>query len=82
MRHDELDVLSIEPEPTIVISAGACPLVSVIVPTLNRPDMVGRSARQRGAQTFTDYEIIVISNGESMYESVFEGVPSKAARVE
>jgi FkbM family methyltransferase len=40
------------------------PMVSVIVPTHNRPDMLAEALASVRAQTFTDYEIIVISNGE------------------
>lgn len=40
------------------------PLVSVVVPTHNRPDMLTEALASVSAQTFTDFEIIVISNGE------------------
>jgi len=40
------------------------PLVSVVVPTHNRPDMLAEALASVRAQTFKDYEIIVISNGE------------------
>jgi glycosyltransferase involved in cell wall biosynthesis len=42
----------------------ALPLVSVVVPTHNRPDMLAEALASVRAQTFKDYEIIVISNGE------------------
>jgi glycosyltransferase involved in cell wall biosynthesis len=42
----------------------AAPLVSVIVPTHNRPEMLAEALASVRAQTFTDYEIIVVSNGE------------------
>lgn len=41
------------------------PLVSVVVPTRNRPEMLAEALASVRAQTFTDYEIIVVSNGES-----------------
>jgi len=41
------------------------PLVSVVVPTHNRPEMLAEALASVRAQTFTDYEVIVISNGES-----------------
>src|SRR5260370_823595 len=41
------------------------PLVSVIIPTHNRPGMLAEALASVRAQTFTDYEIIVVSNGES-----------------
>jgi glycosyltransferase involved in cell wall biosynthesis len=40
------------------------PLVSVIIPTHNRPDFLRDAIASVKAQTFTDYEIIVVSNGE------------------
>lgn len=41
------------------------PLVSVVIPTHNRPQMLAEALASVRAQTFTDYEIIVVSNGES-----------------
>jgi glycosyltransferase involved in cell wall biosynthesis len=41
------------------------PLVSVVVPTHNRPEMLAETLASIRAQTFTDYEIIVVSNGEN-----------------
>jgi len=41
------------------------PLVSVVVPTHNRPEMLAEALASVRAQTFTDYEIIVVSNGEN-----------------
>src|SRR5215468_4951735 len=40
------------------------PLVSVVIPTHNRPEMLADALASVRAQTFADYEIIVISNGE------------------
>jgi glycosyltransferase involved in cell wall biosynthesis len=40
------------------------PLVSVIVPTHNRPVWLAEALASIRAQTFTDYEIVVVSNGE------------------
>jgi glycosyltransferase involved in cell wall biosynthesis len=42
----------------------ATSLVSVVVPTHNRPDLLIEALASVRAQTFTDYEIIVVSNGE------------------
>jgi O-antigen biosynthesis protein len=36
------------------------PLVSVVVPTHNRPDMLREAIASVRAQSFTDYEIIVV----------------------
>jgi glycosyltransferase involved in cell wall biosynthesis len=41
------------------------PLVSVVIPTHNRPEMLAEAITSIRAQTFTDYEIIIVSNGES-----------------
>jgi len=41
------------------------PLVSVVIPTHNRPAMLAEAIASVRAQTFSDYEIIVVSNGES-----------------
>lgn len=40
-------------------------LVSVVIPTHNRPQMLAEALESVRAQSFTDYEIIVASNGES-----------------
>jgi len=42
------------------------PSVSVVIPTHNRPEMLAEALASVRAQTFTDYEIIVVSNGESV----------------
>jgi len=39
------------------------PLVSVIIPTCNRPDMLAEAIASIQAQTCTDIEIIVVVNG-------------------
>jgi glycosyltransferase involved in cell wall biosynthesis len=39
------------------------PLVSVVIPTHNRPDMLRDAVASVRAQTFTDYEIIIVCNG-------------------
>jgi glycosyltransferase involved in cell wall biosynthesis len=41
------------------------PFVSVIIPTHNRPDMLADALASVKAQTFTDHEIVVVSNGEN-----------------
>jgi glycosyltransferase involved in cell wall biosynthesis len=40
------------------------PNVSVVIPTHNRPAWLAEALASVRAQTFTDYEIIVVSNGE------------------
>jgi glycosyltransferase involved in cell wall biosynthesis len=39
--------------------------VSVVIPTHNRPDMLREAVASVRAQTFTDYEIIVVCNGST-----------------
>lgn len=41
------------------------PLVSVVIPTHNRPEMLAEALASVRAQTYTNYEITVVSNGES-----------------
>jgi glycosyltransferase involved in cell wall biosynthesis len=41
------------------------PLVSVVIPTYNRPDMLREAIASVRAQTLADYEIIVVCNGSS-----------------
>jgi glycosyltransferase involved in cell wall biosynthesis len=49
----------------VVGAVGGIMLVSVIIPTHNRPEMLIEALTSVRAQTFIDYEIIVVSNGES-----------------
>lgn len=46
------------------------PVVSIVVPTYNRKEMLGETIRSILAQTFADFELIVVDN-ESNYD--FEG---------
>ena len=48
----------------MTVYAATTPLVSVVVPTHNRPDMLAQALASIRAQTYPDYEIVVISNGE------------------
>lgn len=49
------------------------PLVSVIVPTYNRPRMLERALQSIAKQTFRDYEILVVNDGgEDMSKIVSE----------
>jgi glycosyltransferase involved in cell wall biosynthesis len=41
------------------------PLISVVVPTHNRPEMLAEALASVRRQTIADYEVIVVSNGES-----------------
>jgi glycosyltransferase involved in cell wall biosynthesis len=46
-------------------SAAPSPMFSVIVPTHNRAAIVGRALRSVAAQTFGDYEVIVVDDGST-----------------
>jgi glycosyltransferase involved in cell wall biosynthesis len=53
--------------------AGDRPTVSVILPTYNRPEFLDRALRTIHAQTFQDYEIVVVNDaGEDVSEIVNE----------
>lgn len=41
------------------------PLISVIIPTHNRPQMLAEALASVRSQTYSDFEIIVVSNGEN-----------------
>ncbi len=52
----------------------AVPKVSVIIPTYNRPYLLRRALASVAAQTFKNFEILVVQNGEfHQSESVVEG---------
>jgi glycosyltransferase involved in cell wall biosynthesis len=40
-----------------------CPLVSVVVPTYNRPDFLKKTVQSIAEQTYKNIEIIIVSNG-------------------
>src|SRR5215470_6398216 len=50
------------------------PLISVVVPTHNRPEMLAEALASVRQQTFPDYEILVVSNGESAGNRVLSQV--------
>ena len=47
------------------VSERRSPMFSVIVPTHNRAGIVGRALRSIDAQTFRDYEVIVVDDGST-----------------
>lgn len=51
-------------------------MISVIIPTYNRPHLIGRAISSVRAQTYKDYEIIVIDDGsEQDYGAVLKNYP-------
>ena len=46
------------------------PLVSVIIPTYNRPDGLRRALASVSAQTFRDFEVIVVNDAGIPVEQV------------
>jgi glycosyltransferase involved in cell wall biosynthesis len=55
-------------------------LVSVVIPTHNRPHLLVDALDSVRAQTFRDYEIIVVSNGETDEMSELSGLAASRAR--
>jgi len=51
------------PASTVAEVAPAAPAVSVIVPTIDRPQMLEVALRSILAQTFQDFEIVVVNDG-------------------
>lgn len=57
------------------------PRVSVVIPTFNRPDLIGRAIRSVLAQTYADFEIIVVDDGDKVsVEEAVAGVGDKRIR--
>jgi O-antigen biosynthesis protein len=64
--HDPLplpDIVSLTPPPAITILPVTGPRVSVVIPTYNHAAFVQKTLDSVFAQTFTDYEVIVVNDG-------------------
>jgi len=56
------------------------PLVSIIVPTYKRPDMLMNALKSIFGQTYQYYEVIVINDGGSDVRQLFEGLNNDKIR--
>lgn len=54
------------------------PLVSVIIPTKDRPEMLAQAVQSVLAQTFPDVEIIVVNDGGTDVQEVLDRINSKS----
>lgn len=74
LARENLDVVKEQMPASAVCqvptSVSHAPLVSVIVPTFNRPEMLADALRSILNQTFQDFEIIVVNDGGSAVESI------------
>lgn len=59
------------------------PLVSVVIPTYNQPALLAETLKSVFAQTFSDYEIIIVNDGstDNTLETLRPIVQSRAGRV-
>lgn len=58
------------------------PEISIIIPTYNRADLVGRSIQSVLGQTFSDFEIIVVDDGsDDNTEAVIKGLQEQDKRI-
>ena len=86
MQWDEAEtVIGLQPSDTArglePLRTGAeQPLVSVIVPTFNRPHMLINALKSIFGQTYQSYEVIVVNDGGSDVRDLFEGLPSDSIR--
>jgi GT2 family glycosyltransferase/Flp pilus assembly protein TadD len=62
------------------VNVSSCPLVTVIVPTYNRPHMLINALKSIFGQTYQSYEVIVVNDGGSDVRDLFEGLPSDSIR--
>ncbi|MGA0556465.1 glycosyltransferase [Larkinella sp. VNQ87] len=64
--HELLDLIpNLDPERTLQPSPKKQPLVSIIIPTYNRSYLVERAIRSVQAQTYTNWQLIVVDDGST-----------------
>lgn len=82
MQHDDIrshimEWEGFEEKASAACKSGPLPLVSVIVPTFNRPDMLPDTLRSILAQTYPHIEIVVVNDaGEDVERIVREVAPN------
>lgn len=60
---------------------GDLPKVSVIVRTKDRPDLLAEALGSLRAQTFPDFETLVVNDGGPLSEAALEPAPGRALRI-
>ena len=60
---------------------GDPPKVSVIVRTKDRPDLLAEAIGSLRAQTFTDFEAIVVNDGGALAEAALDPAPGRGLRI-
>ncbi|MEG5232749.1 glycosyltransferase [Microcoleus sp. AT9b-C3] len=82
IRHQQLTVNypseTQKQVPSPLIGIIPQPLVSVIIPTKDRPEMLAHAVQSVLAQTFPDVEIIVVNDGGTDVQEVLDRINSKS----
>jgi len=83
MQHDDIrshimEWEGFEEDPLAAKKSGHPPLVSVIVPTYNRPDMLPDTLRSILAQTYPHIEIVVVNDAGEDVDRLVKGVAPNA----
>jgi hypothetical protein len=62
---------------TVAAARSGEPAVSVILPTFNRPEFLQRALDSLVAQTFGDFEVVVVNDGGAAMEAVLDAYATK-----
>ena len=63
--------------PTVAAARSSEPAVSVILPTFNRPEFLQRALDSLVAQTFGDFEVVVVNDGGAAMEALLDAYATK-----